>query len=58
MIRQTQDQWLESRYLASSVEGGLAFPDFVEVAKAYGFRTATISKNRDIRKHIQEALET
>lgn len=58
MIRQTQDQWLESRYLASCVEGGLAFPDFVKVAKAYGFKTATISKNRDIRKHIQEALES
>lgn len=57
MIRQTQDQWLESSYLASSVEGGLAFPDFLKVAKAYGFKTATISKNRDIRKHIQEVLE-
>lgn len=58
MIRQTQDQWLESRYSASCVEGGLAFPDFVKVAKAYGFKTTTISKNRDIRKHIQEVLES
>ena len=58
MIRQTQDQWLESRYLASCVEEGLAFPDFVKVAKAYGFKTATISKNRDIRKHIQGVLES
>lgn len=57
MIRQTQDQWLGSFYLASSIEGGLAFPDFVKVAKAYGFKTVTISKNRDIRKHIQEVLE-
>ncbi|MCK4828003.1 thiamine pyrophosphate-binding protein, partial [bacterium] len=29
MIRQTQDQWLGSRYLASSIEGGLTFPDIV-----------------------------
>lgn len=58
MIRQTQDQWLGSRYLASCVEEGLAFPDFVKVARAYGFQTATISKNRDIRKHIQEVLES
>ena len=58
MIRQTQDQWLGSCYLASCVEGGLAFPDFVKVAKAYGFKTATISKNKDIRKNIQKVLES
>jgi acetolactate synthase I/II/III large subunit len=58
MIRHTQDDWLKARYLASCVEGGLAFPDFVKVAKAYGFKTATISKNRDIRKHIQAVLES
>jgi len=58
MIKQTQDQWLESRYSASCVGGGLAFPDFVNVAKAYGFKTSTISKSRDIRIHVQEALES
>jgi acetolactate synthase-1/2/3 large subunit len=54
MIQQTQDQWLDSRYLASTVEGGLAFPDFVKVAEAYGFRTLTISKNSEALEQIRE----
>lgn len=48
MIQQTQDQWLESDYLASSIEGGLAFPNFVKVAKAYGLQTLQIEKNLEI----------
>jgi acetolactate synthase-1/2/3 large subunit len=47
MIQQTQDQWLNSRYIASSVEGGLAFPDFEKVAGAYGFPTVTLRTNDD-----------
>ena len=57
MIRQTQEQWLGSRYLASSVDGGLAFPDFVKVAKAYGFKTVTVSKNRGVCNGIRKALD-
>jgi acetolactate synthase-1/2/3 large subunit len=57
MIQQTQDQWLGSRYEASTVEGGLAFPDFVKVAKAYGYKTRTIRSNRNMRKTIREVLD-
>lgn len=56
MIRQTQDQWFCSRYEASSVESGLAFPDFIRVAKAYGYKTVNIAKAKDIQKGIKEAL--
>ena len=48
MIQQTQDQWMESDYLASSIEGGLAFPNFIKVAKAYGLQTLQIEKNLEI----------
>ncbi len=58
MIQQTQDQWLGGRYLASSVEGGLAFPDFVKVAEAYGYKTLSISKNRELHECIRETLTT
>jgi len=57
MIQQTQDQWLESRYFASSAEGGLAFPDFKKVAEAYGYKTITISSNGELDNKICEALE-
>lgn len=36
MCRQTQRQWLGGVYPGTSYEGGLATPDFVAVAKAYG----------------------
>lgn len=54
MIRQTQDQWLSGRHEASSVEKGLAFPDFIKVAKAYGFKTVLIRKNSEMRKSIRK----
>ncbi len=38
MCRQTQRQWLDSRYCATDVED-LAFPDFLWVAGAYKIRT-------------------
>ena len=57
MIRQTQDQWFCSRYEASTIESGLAFPDFVKVAKAYGLKTVSISGSKDVQKGIRQALE-
>ena len=58
MIQQTQDQWLDSRYNASTVEGGLAFPDFVKVAIAYGFKTVTIHENREVEASVREVLQS
>jgi len=56
MIQQTQDQWLGSRYLASTVDGGLAFPDFTKLAQTYGFRTADILMNKFLSEKISEVL--
>lgn len=56
MIQQTQDQWLDSRYVATTVDSGLAFPDFVKVAQAYGFTTFNLTRNRDLQGGIREAL--
>lgn len=54
MIRQTQDQWLDARYIASSSEGGLSFPDFSAIAKAFGFSYVSI----DLQEHIDSGLKT
>jgi len=56
MIRQTQDQWFSSQYEASTVESGLAFCDFIKVAKAYGYQTVNIVKAKDIQKGISQTL--
>lgn len=45
MIRQTQDQWFEARYFASSSEGGLNFPDLAAIAQASGFRVITVDED-------------
>ncbi len=57
MIQQTQDQWLGSRYLASSVDGGLAFPDFLRVAAAYGFKTVNLEGNEDVSQKVEEVMD-
>lgn len=48
MIGQTQDQWLDSKYEAATVEDGLAFPDFEKLAVAYGFRTLGVRRHNDL----------
>lgn len=58
MIRQTQDQWFCSQYEASTVESGLAFPDFIKVAKAYGYKTVNISRAKDMNKGIRQVLRS
>lgn len=57
MIRRTQDQWLDSRYLASSEDGGLAFPDWELVAEAYGFTKTSINSNNDVPGQIRAVLD-
>ena len=40
MCRQTQREWMGGTYPATSIDGGLTFPDFYETAKAFGFTYA------------------
>lgn len=56
MVRQTQDQWLGSNYYATSVDGGLAAPDFVAVARAHGIPADALKLNADIPAKLAHAL--
>ena len=47
MVRQTQDMWLNGNHFATSTSDGLPDPNFVEIAKAYGFRTEYIQTSDD-----------
>jgi acetolactate synthase-1/2/3 large subunit len=58
MIQQTQDQWLGSRYLASSVAGGLADPNYVAIARAYGFSAVDLRRNADLEEGIRAVLHS
>ena len=35
MIKQTQEQWLNSQYIASSFSGGLSFPNYEKIAQSF-----------------------
>jgi len=56
MVRQTQDQWLGGNYYATSPQAGLACPDFVAVARAYGFRADNLALNADIGQKLTTTL--
>ena len=54
MIQQTQDQWLESNYYASSPDGGLGFPSYQDLAKAFGFKYYHVNDNTNIDKDLSD----
>lgn len=58
MVRQTQDMWLKGNHYATSIEGGLAFPDFTAVARAYGFPAESLALNKDIANTLTQILNS
>ena len=57
-MRQALDTWLNSRYSAVNEESGLAMPDLVKVAEAYGIRTMTIRNQDELQEQIRMVLKT
>lgn len=50
MCRQTQEQWLGGKYFSTSVDGGLAMPDFYEVVASFGVGVSpTLTLNEEVR---------
>lgn len=58
IIKQTQDTWLNSNYVASDANSGLGFPDFQKVAGAYGIKTCQINKHKELNRTIRKVLES
>ena len=56
MIKQTQDQWLNSNYISSSVEGGLPSIRFSKVAQGYQIPSYTMSLDRELLDFLQQFL--
>ncbi|NCA82693.1 MAG: biosynthetic-type acetolactate synthase large subunit [Opitutae bacterium] len=53
MVRQWQDMFYDERYSGVDLEGN---PDFVELAKAYGFLGMNLKRAADIQKVLKKAL--
>jgi acetolactate synthase-1/2/3 large subunit len=58
MVQQTQEQWLNSKYFATSTseEGGLAFPDFGKTAEAFNIPHTSIIENKAVESVISDTL--
>ncbi len=56
IIKQTQDTWMNSRYVASDKKSGLGSPDFVKIAQAYGIATETIDDHTELSRKIKSVL--
>ena len=58
MIKQTQDQWLKSNYVASSKEGGLSFPDFKEISDAFKLTYMELSEESEVEEKLQKFISS
>ena len=57
MIQQTQDQWLDSNYIASSYTGGLDFPDYRSLADSFSMDYCEAVSNDSISLCIKTVLQ-
>jgi len=56
MIKQTQDQWFDSDYFASNLGSDMFFPNYLEIATAFGYDYKCLSADRNLVGEIQEVL--
>ena len=54
LIRQQQDDMLDSRYAGAAPSGGYTTPDFCAVAKAYGIPAAKVCSKEEIEAVMKE----
>lgn len=56
MIKQTQDQWFDGEYFASSANADLTFPDFSKLASAMGYDYFSVDSDASIDEIVQQVL--
>ena len=56
MIKQTQDQWLNSNYVASSGDGGLSFPNYQKISEAFDLDYIELFINSDVESKLEYFL--
>jgi acetolactate synthase-1/2/3 large subunit len=55
-IRASQRRHFEGRLVGADASSGLEIPDIVAIAKAYGLRTARVSRHADLPRVLDEVL--
>ena len=57
LIKQTQDTWLDSRRVGVDSRSGLAMPNLIKIANAYGIKTVEINNHKEIDKKLRGVLK-
>ena len=58
LIKQTQDTWLDSRRVGVDSGSGLAMPNLIKIAKAYGIKTVEINNHKEMGKKLRGVLKS
>lgn len=58
IIKQFQEQYFNSNFIATEPSTGYSVPDFVKVIKAYGLQVEQIKNNQQLESKIKGVLET
>ena len=57
IIKQTQDMWLDSRYVGADPDNGLGIPNFVKISQAYGIEAVEIKNHKQLNEKISMVLD-
>ncbi len=55
-IRRTQDTHFKQHHVGSDKDSGVSCPDFLKVAKAFGFEVEEIKNNSELEEKIKKVL--
>ena len=58
LIKQTQDTWLDSRRVGVDSGSGLAMPNLIKIANAYGIKTVEINNHKEMDKKLRGVLKS
>ncbi len=58
LIKQTQDTWLKSRRVGVDNKSGLAMPNLIKVANAYGIKTVEINNHNEMDARLKGILKS
>ena len=58
LIKQTQDTWLDSRRVGVDSRSGLAMPNLIKIANAYGIKTVEINNHKEMDKKLRGVLKS
>lgn len=57
IIKQFQEMYFNSNFIASQPKTGYSVPDFIKIAKAYGLKTESIKNNNQLNSKTKKVLK-